>query len=118
MRARIVALILAAAVLGGPTAASAAETEDPDRMTEFGAASDEAEAAEAGDYQAMLRVCDRRLDSCKTDAVGVPYLAGAYMALWGILIVFLVLVRRGQRRLEVELADLEARLREAEEGRP
>lgn len=66
------------------------------------------------DCRAMLRNCDERLQACETDVEGMPYLAGAYMGLWALLLGFLLWVRRGQRRLRDELEELRARLREAE----
>ena len=68
------------------------------------------EATENMDTKQLLAACDNRVEVCERDAVGVPFLAAAYMAIWGILFAFLIVIRRGQRRLELELQELERRL--------
>ncbi|MBD90062.1 MAG: hypothetical protein CL940_06980 [Deltaproteobacteria bacterium] len=67
-------------------------------------------AADPSDPKQLLAACDTRVEICERDAIGVPYLAAAYMAIWCILIAFLIVIRRGQRRLELELKELERRL--------
>lgn len=62
------------------------------------------------DPKELLAACDTRVEICERDDVGVPFLAAAYMAIWVILIAFLIIIRRGQRRLELELKELERRL--------
>lgn len=104
----ILTMLLAAGVVLALGAGSAwAKDGEP---TTFGAPEADAAAPEPGDFKGMLGVCDQRLEACETDAVGVPFLAAAYMALWVILLGFLFVVRSGQRRLEAELADLRDRL--------
>ena len=66
----------------------------------------------SGDLAAMLANCDGALEACETDRVGVPYLAAAYIAIWGILLAFLMSARRGQQRLAAEVDELRERLRE------
>lgn len=78
----------------------------------FGEAPSETSPAAPSDAKGLLAECDRRLDVCERDAIGVPYLAAAYMALWVLLLGFLVAVRRGQRTLEIEIEELRRRLRE------
>ncbi len=70
----------------------------------------QAAAPAQGDYRAMLAECDRQLEACKTDAVGVPYLGAAYLALWIVLVSFLFVVRRGQRRLLADVYELRERV--------
>jgi CcmD family protein len=67
-------------------------------------------APDSSDPKQLLAACDNRVEACERDAVGVPFLAAAYMAIWTILFVFLIITRRGQRRLELELKELERRL--------
>ena len=102
-------------VLAVPVGALAQDTEAPkvQRPTSFGAG-EAAPPVDSNDPRALLKECDRQLDACKRDAIGVPYLAAAYMAIWAILLAYLLVVRRGQSRLEGDLAEMEARLRELE----
>ena len=84
--------------------------QDEVKSVQFASPDLSAEPPAAGTPQDLLRHCDLRVEVCERDAVGVPFLAAAYMAIWAILIAFLVVNRRGQRRLELELAELERRL--------
>jgi CcmD family protein len=68
------------------------------------------QATDSTDPKQLLAACDNRVEVCERDAIGVPFLAAAYMAIWVILIAFLIIIRRGQRRLELELKELERRL--------
>ncbi len=100
----VASVLVAMSMTAGPALAQ------DDEPTTFGAPEAPAAAPADGDYKGMLTVCDQRLETCETDAVGVPFLAAAYIALWVILLGFLLVVRSGQRRLEGELADLRDRL--------
>ena len=71
---------------------------------------------DANDPMALLARCDSQLEQCKTDHIGMPYLVAAYLALWTILLGYFVLARRGQQKLESELAELRQRLRDYEEA--
>ena len=84
------------------------------RTTTFGAKKAESPAPAANDFRAMLAVCDEEREACERDAVGVPFLAAAYMALWVILLAFLFAVRSGSARTRAEMEELRARLRELE----
>ena len=96
--------------------ASAQEGGATKRMTTFGAQKAETAAPAPDDFRAMLAVCDEQRESCEKDAVGVPFLAAAYMALWVILIAFLFSVRASNAKTRAEMEELRARLRELEEG--
>jgi len=87
-----------------------------DRVTTFGAKKAETPPPAADDFRAMLAVCDEQREACEKDAVGVPFLAAAYMALWVILLAFLFSVRSGTAQTRAEMEELRARLRELEEG--
>ena len=100
--------------LASPLSASAAEGEKAEggkasavQFTQLATV-----AADPTDPKQLLAACDTRVEICERDAVGGPYLAAAYMAIWGILFAFLIVIRRGQRRLELELKELERRLDE------
>jgi len=97
-------LLSATLVLWAPVATAQEET----KSVQFTAPATEAPAG--SDTKSLLVACDNRVDICERDAVGVPYLAAAYMAIWAILMAFLIVIRRGQRRLEGELKELERRL--------
>ena len=84
--------------------------QDAAKSVQFASPEIGSEPPAAGTPQDLLKHCDLRVEVCERDAVGVPFLAAAYMAIWAILIAFLVVNRRGQRRLELELAELERRL--------
>ena len=75
-----------------------------------GFAAPTAAEVDPADPTSLLAECDRRLEACKRDSVGGPYLAAAYMAIWVLLLGFLFSVRRGQARMAGEIAELEARL--------
>lgn len=112
--------MVALALLFTPVLPSGAYAQDApqgevQRPSSFGA-DEAAPAVDPNDPRSLLRECDRQLDACKRDAIGVPYLAAAYMAIWAILLAFLLVVRRGQSRLEGDVAEMEARLRELEGG--
>ena len=102
-RTAVVAVVLA--VLPAAAGAQAEKT-----TFESASAPAAGEAPAAGDFAGMLKVCDGRLDLCEKDAVGVPYLAGAYLVLWTILLGFLFMAQRGQRRLATDIAELRVRL--------
>ena len=87
-------------------------------VTTFGAKKAEQAPAAPDDFRAMLAVCDEQRDACEKDAVGVPFLAGAYIALWLILLVFLFMVRAGTARARAEMEELRARVRELEKPSP
>jgi hypothetical protein len=92
----------------------------PPSPSSFGAEPDKAvptEAVAPDDFQGLLRNCDivakntaRELAACKQDATGVDFLGAAYLALWVILMVFFLLVRLRQRRLDEEIRALRDRL--------
>ena len=92
----------------------AVQAQPAENATSFGAAESTA-PAKAGDYKSMLAVCDQKLESCEKDAVGVPFLAGAYMALWLIVLGFLFTSRLSLKRTRQELTELRARLLAIEE---
>ena len=96
--------------------ASAQTADGTDRITTFGAKKAETPPPASDDFRALLSVCDEQREACEKDAVGVPFLAAAYMALWVILLAFLFTVRAGTARTRAEMAELRARLRELEEG--
>ena len=98
-----------------PSAIAQGSTET-ERVTTFGAKKADKPAPAPDDFRAMLSVCDEQREACEKDAVGVPFLAAAYMALWGILIAFLFSVRASSAKTRAELEELRARLRELEEG--
>ena len=85
-------------------------------VTSFGAQKAERPAPAPDDFRAMLAVCDEQREGCEKDAIGVPYLAAAYLALWVILMAFLYAVRVGTLRTRAEMEELRARLRELEES--
>jgi hypothetical protein len=87
-------------------------------VTSFGAKQAEKPAAAPDDFRAMLGVCDEQREACEKDAVGVPFLAAAYMALWVILMGFLLAVRKGTARARVEMDELRTRLRALEKLEP
>ncbi len=73
------------------------------------------ESVDSNEPLALLASCDKKLESCTTDAVGMPYLIAAYLVLWAILVIYFTLARRGQRRLREELDELRALVREYED---
>ena len=103
-RSFLTALVLCAASLSSASA-WAQDTLKP--VVQF---AEPAMATDSSDPKQLLAACDNRVEVCERDAVGVPFLAAAYMAIWLILFVFLIINRRGQRRLELELKELERRL--------
>lgn len=115
-------LVLLSLVLLAPGSARADEPPDPrpPRPTSFGAApAPSAPTTEVApdDFEGLLRNCDivarntaRELAACRTDAVGVDFLAAAYMALWAILMAFFFILRLRQRRLVEEIRSLRERL--------
>jgi hypothetical protein len=115
------ASLLALALLVPPSA-RADEPPDPRpaRPTSFGATpAPSAPTAEVApdDFEGLLRNCDivarnmaRELAACRTDAVGVDFLAAAYLALWAILMGFFFVLRLRQRRLVEEIRTLRERL--------
>lgn len=128
MRTVVTAGALSACLLllshGGAAQAQDGAPKGADRVQAFGAGPGAASAADTPEGKApagpagpktLLAECDRRLDICSRDAIGVPYLAAAYIALWGILLAFVFFLHRGQRGLEAELGELRARLRELSE---
>lgn len=73
------------------------------------------EAGPGGDLSAeeargLLQACDTSLKTAQLEVRSSGYLRAAYIAIWLILLVFLVLARRGQLRLASEVAELRARL--------
>ena len=108
-------LILTLCLLWFAPAVLAQEGSAPKRMTTFGAQGAEKAAPAPDDFRAMLAVCDEQREACEKDAVGVPFLAAAYMALWVILLVFLFSVRASSAKTRAEMEELRARLRELEE---
>lgn len=109
-------LILCNLVLTSPALAD----EAPPRPSSFGAEpapTPPTEVVAPDDYQGLLRNCDivakntsRELAACRQDATGVDFLGAAYLALWAILMVFFLLVRLRQRRLDEEIRALRERL--------
>ena len=91
-----------------------ASAQPAENATAFGAAEASAQP-KAGDFKSMLAVCDKQLESCEKDAVGVPFLAGAYIALWFIVLGFLFASRVSLRRTRQELQELRVRLLAVEE---
>lgn len=83
-------------------------------VTSFGAKKADKAAPAADDFRAMLAACDEQREACEKDAVGVPFLAAAYIALWVILIAFLFMVRSGTSKTRAELEELRTRVRELE----
>ncbi len=113
--ARAIVLLLAALLVGFAPGASADDGPGEGKPVTFGAAAQAPAAAPAaGDFKGMLKVCDGQLEACKADEVGIPFLGAAYLALWAILIIFLIAVKRGQGQMESEVAELRARLRRLE----
>ena len=87
-------------------------------VTAFGAKAEVTTKAAPDDWRALLASCNEQHEACEKDAVGVPFLAAAYMALWVILIAFLMAVRSGTNKTRLELAELRARVRELEGAAP
>jgi len=87
-------------------------------VTAFGAKKADKPAAAPDDFRAMLGVCDEQREACEKDAVGVPFLAAAYMALWAILLGFLLMVRNGTLKARAEMDELRVRLRALEKVEP
>lgn len=114
-RQLVTALVLLLS-LSGPAFAD----EAPPRPSSFGAEPAKAAPTEAvapDDFEGLLRNCDivakntaRELSACRQDATGVDFLGAAYLALWAILMVFFLLVRLRQRRLDDEIRALRERL--------
>ncbi len=115
-------LVAAVVVWGAVTAVEAPDaraTQDPSKF----AAPEAAPAAErlpsdlaAGEARSLLEACDLELTTAKLEVQHSGYLRAAYIAIWLILLVFLVVSRRGQRRLATEVAELRARLIELDSG--
>ena len=103
---RILLLLGATALM--LVSASASAQEDTKSVQFAAPATDK--APDSDDPMALLANCDARVEVCERDAVGVPFLAAAYMAIWVILLAFLFMGRRGQLRLRAEVEELEARL--------
>lgn len=109
-------LVLALVLFATPALAD----EAPPRPSSFGAAPTPVAPTEVvapDDFQGLLRNCDivakntaRELAACRQDATGVDFLGAAYLALWAILMVFFLLVRLRQRRLDEEIRALRERL--------
>ena len=108
--------ILIVCLLSFASTASAQEPLVKGDVTTFGAKKAEKAPPAPDDFRAMLAVCDEQRESCEKDAVGVPFLAAAYMALWLILLGFLFSIRAGNARTRTEMEELRSRLRELEEG--
>lgn len=53
----------------------------------------------------------RELKQCKTDVVGVPFLGGAYLVMWFILMLVLLLMVVRQKRLRQEIEVLNERFK-------
>ena len=87
-------------------------------VTAFGAKKADKPAAAPDDFRAMLGVCDEQREACEKDAIGVPFLAAAYMALWVILLGFLLAVRKGTAATRADMDELRARLRALEKADP
>jgi hypothetical protein len=60
--------------------------------------------------KAELASCKSALALEKKDATGMDFLVAAYLALWGILLVFFFMVQVRQSRLRTEMEDLRSRL--------
>lgn len=93
--------------------------------TSFGAEEATAPAAAVApdDLKGMLASCDRQLraseaskELCEKDQTGIGFLGAAYMALWVILMVFFFVVRGRQRKIMLEMKELQARLAKAQGG--
>lgn len=92
--------------------------EPPSAPTSFGA--DEPKplpVVAPGDFEGLLRNCDleraRAVNAqkmCEKDKVNIPFLTGAYLALWAILMVFFAIVALRQKRMKAEMAALRERL--------
>lgn len=108
--------ILVVCLLFSAPLASAQTDPGTKRMTTFGAKKAVTPPAASDDFRAMLSVCDEQREAYEKDAIGIPYLAAAYMALWAILLAFLFSVRRGNDRARAEMQELRVRLRALEEG--
>ena len=97
-----------------------ADEAPPMRPSSFGAeppAAVPTEVVAPDDFEGLLRNCDivakntaRELSACRQDTTGVGFLGAAYLALWAILMVFFLLVRLRQRRLDDEIRALRERL--------
>jgi len=74
-------------------------------------------AAPTTPEQALTR-CIADVSRLERDAIGVPFLAAAYIAFFVILGAFFVIVRVKQRRMEQEMSELRARLARLQEGAP
>ncbi|MDP6945398.1 MAG: hypothetical protein QF464_14715 [Myxococcota bacterium] len=111
----ILTLSLAPVAQGQTEAAPAPGTTG---VTTFGAKTAERPPPAPDDFRGMLAVCDEQREACEKDAVGVPFLAAAYMALWVILLGFLFVVRSGTAKARSEMEELRARLRELEKAAP
>lgn len=93
---------------------------EPQRPSSFGAeapAPVPTEVVAPDDFEGLLRNCDivakntaRELSACRQDTTGIGFLGAAYLALWAILMVFFLLVRLRQRRLDDEIRALRERL--------
>ncbi len=115
MNRRGVTTLLAVIAVFGLIGLSADQAFSGEPATTYKAGEAGATKANANDPVSMLAQCDRELEACKTDAVGMPYLVTAYLILWAILMVYFFLARRGQQALQAELSELRARLRDYED---
>jgi len=120
VRAALYPLLIVPLLLLALAGAPAHAQEAPPRPSYFGPAPTPVAPTEVvapNDFEGLLRNCDvvarnaaREAAACRTDAVGVDFLAAAYMALWAILMVFFVLLRQRQKRLVDEIQALRERL--------
>ncbi|MCC6625052.1 MAG: hypothetical protein IT385_27640 [Deltaproteobacteria bacterium] len=120
IRALLVALLVLAPA-GGALAQPAPAPTEPAPAPNTGARgfrADAAPGAEARTPEQALDRCIADVARLERDAIGVPFLAAAYIAFFVILGVFFVLVRVRQRRMEEEMSELRHRLAALQERTP
>lgn len=93
--------MVAPAVAQAPPTTFKADTE---------AAAPPAGGGDVASLKTELAACRQTVELDKKDGTGMDFLVAAYLALWGILLVFFFMVQVRQSRLRTEMDDLRARL--------
>lgn len=118
MKPIIIAAVVAALAAVAAFASGCESAEEQAASTYRAASETLGERSLSDDPRVQLAHCDAALTRCERDAVGVTFLAAAYIALWVILLVFFFLVRARQRRLVLEMVELKARLARLQDRPP